>query len=307
MKANNFNTVSRPNNFNPNVWNVLRKVAAEIWSSHNNGKNWNRQVLISCKEFYNMLLDENGNLILSNKELVRFAQNGHIRSWANELLLEGLNLLSAEEFDLAIQKFELYQSIAPNSVLVYAKLAEAYMGKLAFKPALENIKLAIAKNGTESGYFALRAKIYTHMDQDEKAMNDLNFALLLDKENAQALAQRGAVRMAKGEVKEAISDLKKAVRVEPQKAFYQHLLLKALMQSNKLSEAFKVVKAILNANPFDAEALFVSAQIRLAFRVEEYKAEDELLLARSLGNSKAEQLLLDFFSPMHQLGFVKAA
>jgi hypothetical protein len=45
----------------------------------------------------------------------------------------------------------------------------------------------------------------------------------------------------------------------------------------------------------------------LEFGVEEYKAEDELLMARSLGNPNAEKLLLDYFSPFKKLDWGKAA
>ena len=80
MKRVNGNTkTERPANINIHVWKVLRKVALEIKKVEEEGNSWKNGVLVSCKEFYNMLLDENGELILSNRELIRFSQNDHIK------------------------------------------------------------------------------------------------------------------------------------------------------------------------------------------------------------------------------------
>ncbi|MBD80701.1 MAG: hypothetical protein CL840_17435 [Crocinitomicaceae bacterium] len=308
MKAKrNNNPVARPANINPNVWNVLRKVANEIWSKHDQGAAWNRTVLISCKEFYEMLLDENGQLILNKQELVRFSQNGHIRSWANELLLDGINLLSNKEYELAIKKLELHVSMNPGSALAFAKLGEASMALGNYRKALEFLNEATTIDNRQSEYFVLRASAYSHLDRDEKAMNDLSFAILLNNRNARAYASRASLYIAGGHTKLAISDLKKAVKLNPAEVEFKHLLVKAYQSAKRLPEAFKVLRSILKENPFDAEALFQCALVRLEFKVEEEIAEEELLFARSLGHPLAEKYLLDHFSPFNKLGMDKAA
>ena len=80
MKKNEKTTGVRPVGMNPRVWDVLKKVAAELWKEHDRGISTRKQVMISCKEFYEMLLDQEGNLILDNKAMIRFANNGHIKN-----------------------------------------------------------------------------------------------------------------------------------------------------------------------------------------------------------------------------------
>ena len=308
MKANRrISDVSRPANLNPNVWSVMKKVANQVWDTHQQGQSWNRQILVSCKEFYNMLLDENGQLILSNSEMIRFSQNGHIKSWANELLLESINLITNQEYELAIKKLELHLSMNPKSTLALAKLADANLALCNYRVALNFVKSAIDLDSGNAAYFILRSKIYSNLDQDEKALNDLNFALLLNNRNAEGYALRGAIYLAKKESKMAMSDLKKAVNLNPAQVQYKHLLAIAYRRLNRLPESFNVLNSILKSNPFDAEALYQKALIRINFKVEEYKAEDELFLARSLGHPSAEQCLIDHFAPLGQLNINKAA
>jgi len=304
MKAKgNITKVARPENINPNVWAVLKKVANEIWKSHEKGAAWNRSVLVSCKEFYEMLLDENGNLILSKAELVRFSQNGHIRSWANELMLDGINLLNNQEYDLAIAKFELHISMKPDTALAFSKLGEAYLALGNFRKALEFLKEATEIENKNASYYVLRAEAYSNLDRDEKAMNDLSFAILLNNRNAKAYARRGVLYQASRNYKLAQSDLKKAIALNPSETQFKHLLSKSLMDTKKFPEAFKVLRSILKENPFDSEAIFQCAIVRLEFKVEEDIAEEELLFARSLGHPLAEKYLLDNFSGLGQLGF----
>lgn len=302
-KGRNSIKTERPVSINTNVWTVLKKVANEIWESHEKGAAWNRSVLVSCKEFYEMLLDENGNLILNKEELVRFSQNGHIRSWANELLLDAINLLKNEEYEMAIQKLELHISMKPTTSLAFSKLGEANMALGNFRKALEFLKEATEIDNQNSDYFVLRARAYSNLDRDEKAMNDLSFAILLNPRNANAYAARGALCQANGKFKLAQNDLKKAVSLNPANEDFKHLLAKSFMAAKKYPEAFKVLRTILKENPFNAEAIFQCAIVRLEFKVEEDLAEEELLFARSLGHPLAEKYLLDNFSGLDQLGF----
>lgn len=307
MKSkNNPVNKNRPTNFNPNAWTVLKKVATEIWNNYERGHNWNKQVLISCKEFYDMLLDENGELILKSNELVRFSKNGHITSWANELLLEGLNLMKHDEFELAINKLELHAMIKPDSALAHAKLGECKMELGLFREALLSLKKATQLNANDSEFYRLRAKAYTNLDQDKKALNDLNFSLLLSSKNAKALAARAAIWLVNGKKEEAVKDLKNAVKIESANSEFQLMLAQVHMDLKNYPKAYQALKATLNLNPFSAEALYLVAKVRIEFGIEEEKAEDELLLARALGHADAERVLINNFS-INKSKFGKAA
>ena len=161
MKAeNNKIRAARPAEMNIHVWNVLKKIATEIRKTEGEGSPWKNRVMVSCKEFYHMLLDSHGNLILQNKELIHFAQNGHIKKWANEVLLDRINLLSHSAYDIAIQKFELYKSMLPAESIGDYYLAKAYQTKMELRKALVHINCALQLDSKSAKYYTLRASIY---------------------------------------------------------------------------------------------------------------------------------------------------
>lgn len=298
MKTNNrFTKTARPAELNVHVWNVLRKVATEIRKSEGEGSPWKNKVMVSCKEFYNMLLDQNGQLILQNKELIHFAQNAHIKKWANEVMLDGINLLANEAYDLALEKFELYSSMLPNDASGYFYLAKALHSKMQHRQALVNINSAIQLEPQCAKYYTMRASIWSSIDQDEKAKSDLDFAILLEPYLAQAYFARSIIYQTMGDSKLAIKDLKKAIELRPEEVNYYLALGNSFLQLAKNPEAYGAFRKVLTINPFNAEALYQCASIKIELDIEVKTAEDDLWMARSLGHPNAENLLLARFYP----------
>lgn len=298
MKTNNRITkTARPAELNVHVWNVLRKVATEIRKSEGEGSPWKNKVMVSCKEFYNMLLDQNGQLILQNKELIHFAQNAHIKKWANEVMLDGINLLANEAYDLALEKFELYSSMLPNDASGFFYLAKALHAKMQHRQALVNINSAIQLEPQCAKYYTMRASIWSSIDQDEKAKSDLDFAILLEPYLAQAYFARSIIYQTMGDSKLTIKDLKKAIELRPEEVNYYLALGNSFLQLAKNPEAYGAFRKVLTINPFNAEALYQCASIKIELDIEVKTAEDDLWMARSLGHPNAENLLLARFYP----------
>lgn len=308
MRTTNNNTrMAKPAGMNVQVWRVLRKVADQIKTEELSGNGWKQRVMISCKEFYQLLLDNKGELILSNKELITFAQNGHINSWANEVLIEGINLLSHGEFESANSKFELYKSLLPASGDGFYFKAKVERKKLNYLTALNEVKEAIIREEKNARYFLLKAQILSDMDQDEKALKDLHFALLLEPMLHEALFLRALIYIANGEKNQAIQDLRKAISLKPNETRYSSELGRIFMGLRKLPEAYKYYRKVLSENPFDAEALFNCATIKIELQIEKKSAEEDLWMARSLGHPKAEELLINTFYPRWEVPFKRAA
>jgi tetratricopeptide (TPR) repeat protein len=296
MKNNEKTTTVRPVGMNPRVWDVLKKVAAELWKEHDKGISVRRKVMISCKEFYEMLLDTEGNLILDNKSLIRFANNGHIKTWSNELLMEAINLMKHGAIDAAIEKLKLHLSLDTTSVNGRLQLADCLKQQGLYRAALSNINEAVHIKPNDESIYIQRAKLYSHLDQDGRALNDLNFALLLNPNSYSALKGRAYLRIALQNIDLAIEDMEKMEALIPN--HIETLMLKGtvLFEEKKWPKAYKIFKSVLAIEPHNAEAIVKLALIKIEFKVEEKSALNDLQFARALGHPKANGLLANLLS-----------
>ncbi len=296
MKSNKKTKLVRPVGMNPRVWDVLKKVAAELWKEHDKGAAVKRQVMISCKEFYEMLLDEKGSLILENKSLIRFANNGHIKTWSNELLMEAINLMQNGAIDAAVEKLELHLSLDKKSVGGRLKLAECQLKKGLNRASLSTLNEAVHIKPEAESIYIQRANLYSQLDQDGRALNDLNFALLLNPNSFGALKGRAYVRIANKNIELAIQDIDKMEGLVPN--HIETLMLKGtvLFEEKKWPKAYKTFKKVLSMEPHNAEAIVKLAQIKIEFKIEEKTAIEDLQFARALGHPKANTLLTSILS-----------
>ncbi|MCH9821952.1 MAG: hypothetical protein K0U33_01180 [Bacteroidetes bacterium] len=296
MKKNEKTTGVRPVGMNPRVWDVLKKVAAELWKEHDRGISTRKQVMISCKEFYEMLLDQEGNLILDNKAMIRFANNGHIKTWSNELLMEAINLMQHGAIDAAIEKLKLHLSLDKSSVGGRLQLADCLQQKGLYRAALSTINDAVHIKPNDEMIYIQRAKLYSHLDQDRRALNDLNFALLLNPNSFSALQSRAHLHIALKNIDLALLDMEKMEALIPNHA--ETLMLKGalLFDEKKWPKAYKIYKKVLALEPHNAEAIVKLALIKIEFKIEEQSALDDLEFARALGHPKANGLLANLLS-----------
>lgn len=291
MKNERNTKLARPNGMNPRVWEVLKKVAAELWNEHDTGASVKRKVMISCKEFYEMLLDENGNLILDNKSLIRFANNGHIKTWSNEVLMEAINLMQNGAIENAIEKLELHLSLDKSSIGGRVKLAECYVLQGKNRAALSLLNEAVHIKPESVEVYVKRAQLYSQLDQDGRALNDLNFALLLNPNSFDALRSRANLRIALSNVELALEDIQKMEALIPN--HIETIMLEGNMyfQEKKYPKAYKQFKKVLGMEPHNAEALVKLAQIKIEFKIEEKTALQDLKFAQALGHPKANMLI----------------
>lgn len=77
--------VSKPSNVSSNEWANAVNWNIEVWKCHLSGQQWNIPLEISCPEQYQLLLNEDGNSIVENVELLNFKDNYANRMWAEKL------------------------------------------------------------------------------------------------------------------------------------------------------------------------------------------------------------------------------
>ena len=186
-------------------------------------------------------------------------------------------------------------------------LAKTQKRTLQSKKAIKTINHAIELEPKNAKYYAFRASVWSAIDQDDRAMSDLDFALLLEPISSNALFRRASLRKVKGQTHEAILDLKKAIEINPSEIQNYSLLGNIYLELGKLPEAYRAFRKLLSGNPFNAEALFQCATIKIELDVEKNTAEEELWMARSLGHPRAEELLVSTFYPGWDLPLSRVA
>ena len=151
----------------------------------------------------------------------------------NDAFNEGVTALGAKNYDAAVGAFQKASEFDPKQHVVWAQLAEAYMGQAGTKTGAEHD--AVTQKGLEAYLKALELK------PDDAAYHN-NYALALVKAK---------------KIPEAQAELTKAAQLDPQRAGQYYYNLGAVMtntgQAEAASESFK--KAI-EADPNYAEAYY---------------------------------------------------
>lgn len=63
----------QPEGLNDYAWNRAKNTAIEVWNSYLNGLKYTRPLNFFCNEFYQMITDANGKLIVPSGKIRRYA------------------------------------------------------------------------------------------------------------------------------------------------------------------------------------------------------------------------------------------
>lgn len=301
----NYRTVARPTQFNLNSWNAIKKYAARIWESHQSGSTWRETIRVGSKEFFELLLDRDGKLIVDWK-LIQWIPNQRINNWFRELKLKADFDRKAGLFGKAAKTYRLLNSIKPTDYEVMYELAYCYLKMKRTSSAIEFLDKAVDEFPAYERAYLLRSEIYSLLDRDLEALKDLNRTLFINPKNANALRMRAMIYQAQDDLKSAQRDLKRALELDPSNEI-NYVQLGILLESmGDPSMAYKAYNKALRLNPFEKDALYKRANIRLQLKVNLKAASEDLLLARSLGHPLAEETYLNRFVDLKQLGIKRA-
>lgn len=172
------------------------------------------------KEALEKQMKERSEAMKKNKEL-------------NDAFNTGMTALAAKQYDAAVDAFAKGSTMDPKQHVIWANLADSYMGQAGTKPAAEQEPI-IAK-GLESWGKAIELK------PDDPAYHN-NYALALVKGK---------------KIKEAEEELNKAAALDPAKAgTYFYNLGAVLTNINQLEAAGSAFKKAIDADPKHADAQY---------------------------------------------------
>ncbi|WP_345193991.1 tetratricopeptide repeat protein [Algibacter agarivorans] len=117
------------------------------------------------------------------------------------------------DYEAAIKDFSSVIKTVPNQPKTYTLRAHAYKATENYMNALQDYSTAILIEPSADSYYN-RGVFFMDIKYYEKANNDLNMALRLNKNNAYAYFYRGASHLLLGKFNEAISDFSKAIEFD---------------------------------------------------------------------------------------------
>jgi tetratricopeptide (TPR) repeat protein len=136
------------------------------------------------------------------------ARNGEL------YVLRGGAYLAAENAASAVKDFSTAIEITPRNARAYALRGLAYAKAAAYNDALNDFGRAIELEPRSPKAFAYRAWTY-RQQQPELALKDVERALKLDANSAEALWARGEVQEVQGRGAQAAADYAKALSLNP--------------------------------------------------------------------------------------------
>ena len=92
----------------------------------------------------------------------------------------------------------------------------------------------------------MRSRVQT---DDDKKLADLNAALQADPENLRAMQERAGIRLAKGDVEDALRDLEAVLLEDPTNQQIAGAAVEELVNMNRLDEAIELITKILEKSP----------------------------------------------------------
>jgi tetratricopeptide (TPR) repeat protein len=133
---------------------------------------------------------------------------------ADLYVLRGLAYLAADNAASAVKDFSTAIEINPRNARAYAARGLAYAKASAYEDALNDLGRAIELEPRSPKAFAYRAWTY-RQQQPELGLKDVERALKLDADSAEALWARGEIHEAQGRTALAAADYTKAAMLDP--------------------------------------------------------------------------------------------
>ena len=140
------------------------------------------------------------NLHLDNEEILDF-RNNNLDEWLNEVYSACFENVT-ESASAYLSPLKFVDSNVKNTVL-------------PIEHDLEILNHQIAKTSSDALLYIKRGKIYFLLHQFEKAINDYNSALSIDKSLIQAYFERGMALARNGQVQEGIDDITYFIKFNP--------------------------------------------------------------------------------------------
>ncbi|GAB4377422.1 MAG: hypothetical protein Kow0075_05880 [Salibacteraceae bacterium] len=194
-----FRRFEKPTDVSAEAWRAVLEQSKKVWQAYLSGQSWKEKLEITCKESYLMLVNEKGQLIVTDESLLHYAQNQQIYRWCQHLERLAIRSLREQDFNRAERFFTKALKVDRTNATNYYRRAmvRSRLGK--YRDAVNDLDQSIRLQPRNAHFYIKRAEIYRLLDIDYKAMGDLNTAIRLDPSNPEAFEIRGRFRIAIGD------------------------------------------------------------------------------------------------------------
>jgi tetratricopeptide (TPR) repeat protein len=278
----------RPSNYNVYAWKAVCNIVADVWMHYLRNKEWNANLSISCKEMYQMLLNDDGKLIIP-KEKLRFSKNRFVDEWIVELENTVNQALVSQKTDVALFAVDMLQLIEPNRTMHLLNKAKLLHIQGHYSQSLLCLNKALALNPQSVECLQLRAETYHLLDYPDDALADISEAIYLAKENASLYAMRALLYAGAKKYTDAIIEVKTAIHINPTTLQHYLFLAEMQMESGNSGAANKTLQHILYMDISNAKAFYLMGIIQFDFLKEEKAGLSSLKTAYLLGYRKAKE------------------
>ena len=170
----------------------------------------------------------------------------------NELVTTGTQLLEDGDYDAAIVCYtKAINADSLNSIneMIYANMAQAYLGKGDTKRVEELYGKALGKYPRSKMLYALRAKFYLNQDKKEKALIDCNKVLSMDANSEEMLYLRAYILTEKKKYDLARDDYHTLLAINPDNRKAQFALALLYAKERKDNQAQLLLDNLIEKNP----------------------------------------------------------
>ncbi|MBQ3153562.1 MAG: tetratricopeptide repeat protein, partial [Bacteroidaceae bacterium] len=170
----------------------------------------------------------------------------------SELVTAGTQQLEDGNYDAAIANYAkalAADSLSSINEMIYANMAQAYMGKGEKKRVEELYGKALEKFPRSKMLYALRAKFYLEQDKNEKALDDCNKVLSMDADNEDALYLRAYILTEKKKYDPAREDYYALLAANPDNRKAQFALALLYAKEHKDNQALLLLDNLIEKTP----------------------------------------------------------
>lgn len=288
------NNAHQKNQVSVAQWNTFSAWVIEAWKAHWKSQTWQYAIELPQLSCYEYLCDEDGMCIISNDQLLRVNFNQHTQNQVEETIqwIEALKN-EAEYLDAAILTAQLLL-VKPESYAIRCDLADLYLKAETYKPALNHLKTAIESSPAQWRGYWLRAQAYQKLGWFDRALDDLDTALLFAADPAMVMLEKSNIYWSLGEVGKAIRAHKTALNHEVDNDQWWAKLAARQYAVESFQDAYASMGKALELNPFCSSHLLNFAISAQHVGKQEHEVKGYLEMARDLGHPMAESLLQNF-------------
>lgn len=285
---------SRPEGFSTASWFNIKKWAMAVWEAKLASQTWQYTLNISCKEFYAMLCDSNGDCIVADARLLQFENNSYTQKWFLQLLDQATAFAREEAYEEALKTVDLALEIQPKSGEAWNNKAVVLRELKQYKAAFATFSRALVYKKDCAKIWVNRAELFIRVGWFKKALEDAHTAIRLEGTNKHIERLISRALWSDGSHQKAINNWKIALHYYQASEQDWSLLATWQEQTGFIKEALMTYRKALSVNPFHAEALFGKGKLELVLKANAVSAKESLEMAHLLGHQQAKKTLTAF-------------